>query len=73
MPFAETQAAALAGKLSAKHVKTREEDGMTLSYIEGWHAIAEANRIFGFDGWDRQTVTIRCVSEGAWQGRYRCL
>ncbi len=72
MPFTETQAAALAGKLSAKHVKTREEDGMTLSYIEGWHAIAEANRIFGFDGWDRQTVTIRCVSEGAWQGRYRC-
>ncbi len=72
MPFTETQAAALAGKLSAKHVKTREADGMTLSYIEGWHAIAEANRIFGFDGWDRQIVTIRCVSEGAWQGRYRC-
>ena len=72
MPFTESQAGALAGKLSAKHVKTREEDGMTLSYIEGWHAIAEANRIFGFDGWDRQTVTIRCVSEGAWQGRYRC-
>jgi hypothetical protein len=23
---------------------------MTLSYIEGWHAITEANRIFGFDG-----------------------
>ena len=45
---------------------------MTLSYIEGWHAIAEANRIFGFDAWDRQTVSIKCVSEGAWQGRYRC-
>ena len=72
MPFTETQATALAGKLSAKHVRTREEDGMTLSYIEGWHAIAEANRVFGFDGWDRQTMTIRCVSEGAWQGRYRC-
>ena len=34
---------------------------MTLSYIEGWYAIAEANRIFGFDGWDRETVASQCV------------
>jgi DNA repair and recombination protein RAD52 len=32
-------------------------------YIEGWHAIAEANRIFGFDGWSRETDEIKCVSE----------
>ena len=25
--------------------------------------IAEANRIFGFDGWQRQTIAIRCVAE----------
>ncbi len=32
-------------------------------YIQAWHAIAEANRIFGFDGWDRETVEMRLVSE----------
>src|SRR5262245_49254735 len=32
-----------------------------LSYIEGWYAISEANRIFGFDGWSRETVESRCV------------
>ena len=25
--------------------------------------IAEANRIFGFDGWQRETVALRCVSQ----------
>ena len=36
-------------------------DGRELSYIEGWYAISEANRIFGFDGWSRETVETRCV------------
>ena len=30
-------------------------------YIEGWHAIPEANRIFGHDGWTRETTETRCV------------
>jgi DNA recombination protein Rad52 len=72
MAFSEGQVQALAGKLSAKHVRTRQANGRTLSYIEGWHAIAEANRIFGFDAWDRQTMAIKCVWEGTWQGKYRC-
>ncbi len=46
MPFNKTQTKALAAKLNASHVKTRIKDGITLSYIEGWHVIAEANRIF---------------------------
>src|SRR5262249_29313183 len=29
--------------------------------IEGWFAVSEANRIFGFDGWSRETVETRCV------------
>jgi hypothetical protein len=32
-----------------------------LSYLEGWYAISEANRIFGFDGWSRETLETRCV------------
>ena len=61
MAFAENQLKLLDGKLPEKHVKTRVQRGLTLSYIEGWHAIAEANRIFGFDGWDRETIQADCV------------
>jgi hypothetical protein len=32
-----------------------------LSYLEGWYAISEANRIFGFDGWSRETIESRCA------------
>jgi DNA repair and recombination protein RAD52 len=62
--FDEKQLAALSAPLSAVHVKQREQSGRKLSYVEGWHGIAEANRIFGFDGWTRETVEIHCVSEG---------
>jgi Rad52/22 family double-strand break repair protein/uncharacterized protein DUF968 len=61
MPFSEAQVRLLSGKLNEKDVKTRQERGKTLSYIEGWHAIAEANRVFGFEGWDRETVVADCI------------
>lgn len=61
--FTEQQTEALKGKLDARHVKQREQSGRKLSYIEGWHAIAEANEIFGFDAWTRETVDLRCVAE----------
>jgi len=65
MGFSEQQTKALSAKLHSKHVKQRTKNGVTLSYIEGWHGIAEANRIFGFDAWDRETVDSRCVWENA--------
>jgi recombination DNA repair RAD52 pathway protein len=52
---------ALRRRLSSRHVRTREAHGRELCYIEGWYAIAEANRIFGFDAWSRETVDSRCV------------
>lgn len=61
--FSEQQIKALSGPLNSAHVKTRAQSGRTLSYVEGWHAIAEANRIFGFDAWSRETVELKCVSE----------
>lgn len=63
MKFSGEQIVQLSAKLDATHVKQREQAGRMLSYIEGWHAISEANRIFGFDGWTRETVDIRVVSE----------
>ena len=69
MAFSANQARQLKAKLAADHVKSRTENGATLNYIEGWHAISEANRIFGYDAWDRQTVSSRCVWTGS-SGRY---
>lgn len=61
--FSDEQKSALAAPLSRSHVKQRSQSGQKLNYIEGWHAIAEANRIFGFDAWSRETVEIKCVAE----------
>jgi len=64
MAFSDTQARQLKAKLDSQNVKTRKANGATLHYIEGWHAIAEANRIFGYDAWDRRTLATTCVWSG---------
>ena len=61
MGFSAKQLQALRRGLNSRYVRTREANGRELSYIEGWYAISEANRIFGFDGWSRETVDSRCV------------
>jgi len=48
--------------LDRRHVAQRTQGGSKVSYIEGWHAINEANRIFGFLAWDMETVYSREVS-----------
>lgn len=63
MSFTPQANTALAAKLPANAVKSRQQGGRSVSYIEGWHVIAEANRIFGFDAWTRETIDLRCVSE----------
>lgn len=49
--------------LNRAHVAQRDQGGGKVSYIEGWHAIAEANRIFGFDGWQREMIELRQLGE----------
>src|SRR3972149_4484226 len=62
MGFSAKQVQALRRDLDCRHVRTRQGgDGRELSYLEGWYAISEANRIFGFDGWNRETVDSKCV------------
>ena len=58
MGFSAKQVQALRRSLNSRHVRTREANGRELSYIEGWYAISEANRIFGFDGWNRETAGV---------------
>jgi hypothetical protein len=61
MGFSARQVQALRRNLDHRHVRTREAHGRELSYVEGWYAISEANRIFGFDGWSRETIEPKCV------------
>jgi hypothetical protein len=61
MGFTAKQTQALRRGLSSRRIRTREANGRELSYIEGWYAISEANRIFGFDAWSRETLDSRCV------------
>jgi DNA recombination protein Rad52 len=55
--------AALSAPLDRANVRQREQGRSRVSYLEGWQVIAEANRIFGFDGWERSTLISRCVAE----------
>ncbi|MCX7320423.1 MAG: RAD52 family DNA repair protein [Hyphomicrobiales bacterium] len=63
--FSSEQNEQLKAKLAPSAVKSRQQGGSKVSYVEGWHVIAEANRIFGFDKWTRETLDIKCVSESA--------
>jgi DNA recombination protein Rad52 len=59
----DTATVELQKPLDASTVKSRSQSGRSLSYVEGWHVINEANRIFGFDGWTRETIDLKCVNE----------
>src|ERR1700753_2732958 len=60
MAFTPEQVADLSAPLSRANVKKNPRG---FDYVEGWHAIAEANRIFGFDGWDRLTERLERLGE----------
>ncbi len=61
MSFTAKQLTALRRDLDDRCVRTRQVEGRELHYLEGWHVITEANRIFGFDGWSRETLESRCA------------
>lgn len=61
--FTKDQLDQLNAPLSRDAVQTREQGGRTLSYVEGWHVIAEANRIFGFGEWSSVTLKMHCIDQ----------
>ena len=72
MKFEMDQIAALQAPLNKAHIKERTQAGRSFSYVEAWHAIAEANRIFGFAGWNRETVELTPLGEPRLvDGKYR--
>jgi DNA recombination protein Rad52 len=72
MAFTDEQRDALKAKLNGRHVRHRISNGTTLPYLEGWHVIAEANRIFGHDGWNRTTLSPRCIWRESQRGQTVC-
>ena len=73
MAFTDEQRQALNAKLRYRHVKMRSSNGAQMAYVEGWHAISEANRIFGYESWDRQTLAPRCVWQEKQRGETACI
>lgn len=71
----------LSAKLDPKNVKKPSGNfGPKGDYIEGFHAINEANRIFGFGGWsysiDLRQDDVREVQKNGktqWQAAYTCI
>ena len=66
MEFSKEQVELLKEPILAKNVKEREagwggKDNQ-LAYVEGYHVIDEANRIFGFGGWSSETIETTCVN-----------
>ncbi len=61
--FSAEQRAALAAPLNRALVSSREQGRSQVSYLQSWVVISEANRIFGFDGWQRQTLFSRCIAQ----------
>jgi len=64
MSFNEEQKKLLSKKINPKNVTFRPGGGKEqLAYVESWHVIQEANRIFGFDGWSSETIETSLVFE----------
>ena len=56
--LSDAQTQQLSDNLDPKYVKGRKQGGQNVNYIEGWHAIKEANRIFGFGAWERELIRL---------------
>ncbi len=66
MTFTEKQIKQLSEPILAKNVKERDGNAsgsFQLAYVEGWHVIDEANRIFGYAGWTSETIETKLVAE----------
>jgi hypothetical protein len=61
--FSAAQIAALSAPLDRALVSSREQGRSRVNYLQSWVVISEANRIFGFDGWQRQTLFSRCIAQ----------
>ena len=60
-PFQENVESQLADKLARAAISSRKQGGQDVFFIEGWFAIDQANKIFGFDGWGMHTRSMDLI------------
>lgn len=55
----------LGGDLPRDVVKSRQQAGQNLRYVEGWYVIERLNQVFGFDGWsfEQGAITITAIGD----------
>jgi len=58
-------------KLSAQAVKTRNQSGTMLSYMDTYQVLKRLNECFGNLGWDSETVDMTLVSNPGDKAAYR--
>jgi hypothetical protein len=72
--FTRKQLGQLRRNVGNSVVRTKIAGGREISYLEGWYVVAEANRIFGFDRWSRETLELRSLgsreNRGSFQAGY---
>lgn len=68
--FSSDQVKQLEAPLDRSVVKEREQANRKFSYVEAYHCENEANRIFGFDAWDRFTE-LNLIGEREVDGKWR--
>ena len=62
MAFTKEQVELLKEPIDLKNVAERKTGwDKKVPFVESWHVIDEANRIFGFDGWSSETLETTCV------------
>ncbi len=70
MGFSDTQLRALNRNVPSRSIKSRISNGKELHYIEGWYVLTQANRIFGFEGWDRETLDAQSLVSRESRGQH---
>lgn len=63
MAFTSEQTAMLEEPLAKSEISTRKQAGIDLDYVDGFYVIDQANKVFGFDGWEGVVRDITRVQE----------
>lgn len=78
MKLTPQQYATLLKPLPKHRVSSRQQGGMSLSYLEAWDVKAHLIRLFGFGGWSADVISAELVFEdqddkGRWQVGYKVI
>jgi hypothetical protein len=78
MKLTPQQYATLLKPLAKYRVSSRQQSGMSLSYLEAWDVKAHLIRVFGFGGWSADVISAELAFEdktdkGHWNVGYKVL